>query len=387
MTRTRHLRPAPLASLGWLHFLNDGAANYLPGILPAILIGLKLDLSMAGTIMTALVFGQALQPVTGWLADHYGGRRFLAIGLLGTSLGAALLPLIPHVYLLWPVLLIMGCTNAVFHPQAMAGARQVSGDRQGLGMSIYLVGGEIGRGIWPLLASLVVVWLGIDWIWLLTLPALLSLPLLWPVLPVQPKRQSHATAIDWHRHLRPTSILVVFCFLRALATFGLVTFLPVYLHEQGSSLVVGASAITVLLMVGVVGNLGGGHLADRIGRRPVLVYSSIASFFFLLGFLYLPGGVKWIMLALLGVALYASLPLGINIAQDLFPENPSFGAGVSLGLCNGLAALALTGLGVVAHYHGTLTVLHGLTLALLLAAIIAWVMPVGRQASTPSDAA
>ena len=374
----RRFRSTSLLALGWLHFLNDGAANYLPGILPAVLIGLKLDVSLAGTVMTALVFGQALQPATGWLADRFGGRRFLAIGLLGTSLGAALLPLLPQAFLLWPVLLIMGCTNAVFHPQAMAGARSVSGSRQGLGMSIYLVGGEIGRGIWPLLASLVVVWFGIKWIWLLTLPALFSVPLLWRVLPIQPQRQRSGIAIDWRRHLFPVSILLCFCFLRALAIFGLTTFLPVYWHEQGASLVAGAATITVMLIVGVLGNVGGGHLADRIGRRPVLVYSSLMAFVLLLAFLWAPNELRWVLLGLIGMALFASLPLGVIIAQDMFPENPSFGAGVALGFCNGAAALALSGLGVVAHYSGTRAVLYCLVAALLLATLLARVMPVGR---------
>lgn len=380
-TPQRRLQAAPLGALGWLHFLNDGAANYLPGILPAVLIGLKLDVSLAGVVMTALVFGQALQPVTGWLADRYGGRRFLVIGLLGTSLGGALLPLLPSAWMLWPVLLIMGCTNSIFHPQAMAGARRVAGDQQGLAMSIYLVGGEIGRGIWPLIASLIVVRFGIHWIWLLTLPAFVTLPLLWNTLPQQPRQLQSGTRIDWSRHFKPTLLLVSFNFLRSLAIFGLTTFLPVYWIHQGGDLVVGASAITLMLIVGVIGNVGGGHLADRIGRRPVLVFSSLASCLLLVAFLWLPGELKWLALGVLGMALFASLPLGIVIAQDIFPENPSFGAGVALGLCNGLAALALSILSAIAHYAGVSAVLYSLVAVLLLATLLANIVPIGAASN------
>lgn len=383
-TAPTKLQAAPLGALGWLHFLNDGAANYLPGVLPAVLIGLKLDVSLAGVVMTALVFGQALQPITGWLADRYGGRRFLAIGLLGTSLGGALLPLLPSAWMLWPVLLIMGCTNSVFHPQAMAGARRVAGDQQGLAMSIYLVGGEIGRGIWPLIASLIVVWFGIHWIWLLTLPALVTLPLLWNTLPQQPQQLRAGTRIHWASHLKPTTLLVAFNFLRSLSIFGLTTFLPIYWLHQGGSLVTGATSITVMLIVGVIGNVGGGHLADRIGRRPVLIFSSLASCLLLVAFLWLPGELKWPVLGLLGMALFASLPLGIIIAQDIFPENPSFGAGVALGLCNGLAALALSVLSLIAHYAGIHAVLYSLVVVLLLATLLANIMPVGSVSRTPS---
>lgn len=45
--------PARLTGMSWAHFLNDGAANYLPGVLPAILISLNLSVALAGTIMAA----------------------------------------------------------------------------------------------------------------------------------------------------------------------------------------------------------------------------------------------------------------------------------------------------------------------------------------------
>ena len=37
--------------MSWSHFVNDGAANFLPGVLPAILIGLNLPVALAGTLM------------------------------------------------------------------------------------------------------------------------------------------------------------------------------------------------------------------------------------------------------------------------------------------------------------------------------------------------
>lgn len=376
------IKKAPLSSLAWLHFLNDGAANYLPGILPAILIGLQLDVSLAGLVMTALVFGQALQPVTGWLADRYGGKRFVVIGVLCTSLGAALLPLLPSAWMLWPVLLIMGATNAVFHPQAMAGTRLVGGSRQGFAMSIYLAGGEVGRGIWPVFASLVVVNFGLDWIWLLTLPAFFSIPLLWNTLPIQPRAQRDALSIDWGKHLAPASKLVAFCFLRALAIFGLTTFLPIYWHQHGGSLVAGAATISTLLVVGVIGNIGGGHLADRIGRRPVLLFAGFGSTLCLAAFLVVSGPARWVFLGLLGITLFSSLALGVNIAQDIFSENPSFGAGVAIGLCNGAAALALSALGVVAHFFSVDAVLIVLLGVVALAGLVAIIMPVGASSNT-----
>lgn len=364
-----------LSSLSWLHFLNDGAANYLPGVLPAVLIGLNLQVGLAGAVMSALLIGQALQPATGWLADHIGGRTLIVIGVLGTSLGGALIGVAPSPWTLALLLLCMGAANATFHPQAMAGARFLGGSRQGSSMALYLVGGEIGRGLWPLLASLVVVHIGLRHLWLLSLPTLISVPLLWRRLPIQPRRSATATPIHWQSHWAPAALLVAFSSLRALTMFGVTTFLPILWHQRGHSLTVGASMITVLLVVGIIGNVGGGHLADRIGRRSILFVSGLLSAA-LLGLFMLSSGLwQWLLLSLLGIALFATLPLTVIIGQDLFPENRSFGSGLALGLSNGFAALMLIGLGWISDVQGPATVLWVLVGVLLLASVLCLGLP------------
>lgn len=147
VSTTPNPRYGRLAALGWLHFLNDGSANYLPGILPAMLISLGLDVNLAGAAMTALIAGQSLMLATGWLADRLGGRSLVLIGVIGTSVGGALLGLAPTAWVLFVLLVLMGVFNALFHPQAMSTARTLGGNRQGLCMSLYLIGGEIGRGL------------------------------------------------------------------------------------------------------------------------------------------------------------------------------------------------------------------------------------------------
>ncbi len=367
-----------LAALSWLHFLNDGSANYLPGILPAVLLALHENTHLAGSVMSALLIGQALQVVSGWYADHLGGRGFIIAGVLGASLAAVMIGLAPNLWALIPALVLVGISNALFHPQALAAARRLGGSRQGLGMSLFLVGGELGRGLWPLFASLIVVRWGLHALWVLTLPALLSVALLWRRLPQQPPRHPQARPIAWRRHLGPMAALVSFSCLRALTIFGVVTFVPVLWHQQGRPLTEGAALISVLLVVGIVGNVGGGHLADRIGRRPVLLASSLLGALLLAGFLLGHGPWQWLLLGLLGVALFASLPLGIIIGQDIFPENRSLGSAIALGLSNGLAAVALAGLDLLAATDGPRAVLWLLAGLLLLAAPISLRLPAGR---------
>lgn len=342
-----------LGCMAWAHFLNDGSANYLPGVLPAILISMNLSVSYAGVFMAALLVGQGLQPLVGLVADRIGGRAFVLAGLLGTAVGGALVGLMPNEWSLIAVLIGIGLCNALFHPQALAGVRMLSeGKNAGASMSVLLVGGEIGRGLWPLLASWLVTISSINVLWVLSIPALLTLPLLWYWAPSLPARRTEAEPLRIRAHAGPLSVLVGFCALRSLMLYGLITFLPLLWYENGGSLTGGASIITVLMLVGIVGNLGGGQLGDHIGRRPIIIGGIIASVILLVGFLQTGGAVAWVFLALLGVALFSTLPLTVLIAQDILPENRSLGSGLALGFANAVGALCIIGLGPVADAWG-----------------------------------
>lgn len=373
-----------LGGLSWSHFLNDGAANYLPGILPALLIDLNLSVALAGVIMTALLIGQGLQPLVGLLGDRIGGRSLVVIGLFGSSVGGALISITDSIGLLILVLLLIGVSNACFHPQALAGVRQLEGKSRGTAMSVFLVGGEIGRGVWPALAGWVVASFGRSWLWVLAVPALFTLPLLWRWAPSLPARRHAAASIKWREHARPLSLLVGFCALRAFMTFAVITFIPVLWAAHGGSLTAGASFITVLMVVGVIGNLAGGRMADFSGTRPILVAAMLLASVFLLLFLQLGGIWLWVMLALMGIALFSTLPLTVLIAQSLLPENPSFGSGMALGLANALGAACVMVLGPIADRWGPAAPLWVAAGSGLVATAMAFAVPRYRpQTSTP----
>ncbi|WP_455379955.1 MFS transporter [Acidihalobacter prosperus] len=364
-----------LAALSWLHFLNDGSANFLPGVLPALLLHLKLHVGFAGTIMAALLIGQALQAVTGWLADKLGGRKFIALGILGSSISGALIGFVPSFGILIPLLVIIGISNAFFHPQALAGARRLSQERQGFGLSLFLIGGEIGRGLWPFFASLIVSNWGLRALWLMAIPALISTPLLWNALPVQSPKPHRETPIAWGEHIRPMTLLVLFSSLRALMIFGIITYLPILWHNRGYSLVESSSLISVLLVVGIIGNIGGGHLSDLFGRKRVILGAILSSTVLLTLFILIPGFWRWAILGLLGISLFATLPISLVIGQNIFPENPSLGSGIALGVSNGIGAAALILLGLVAIHVSLTGVLWTLVGVGTLATILSLTLP------------
>jgi FSR family fosmidomycin resistance protein-like MFS transporter len=341
----RALDPRRLLGLSWAHLLNDGTANYLPGVLPAVLVSLDEPVRMAGVLIAALTIGQALQPVTGWLSDRLGGRSLAVSGLAISSVGGGLLGVAHSTWLLIVLLLAIGVGNALFHPQALAAVRTLTSGRHGLITSVFLVGGELGRGIWPTVASLVVAHLGLGYLWLVGLPGLATVPLLARVAPRLPANTRRGERVRWRRHRGPMTVLVTYQSVRSLASYALATFVPILWHVRGGSLVSGATIITVMLVVGVAGNLGGGHLADQFGRLGVLVTASLATAVLIVPMIYLHGVWLWVTAAPLGIALFLTMSPTILIGQDIFPENRSMGSGIALGLANGIGALLVLVIG------------------------------------------
>lgn len=364
-----------LFGLTWAHLLNDGAANYLPGVLPAVLVSVRLPITMAGVLVASLTIGQALQPVVGWFADRIGGSSLVALGLLLSSLGGGLLGVTHSAALLVVLLLVIGLGSAFFHPQALAGVRSMVQGRRGLLTSVFLVGGELGRGIWPTAASLVASTLGLAYLWIIAIPGLITVVLVLRWAPRLPPRPRTGSAIRWNEHGRPLALLISYRSIRALTTFGMATFIPIMWHVRGGSLVAGASIITTMIVVGVVGNLWGGHLADRFGRLPVLVASAVATALLIVPVATMRGAWIWIAAALLGIALFLTASTTVLIGQDIFPENRSMGSGIALGLANGIGALLVLAIGFLVNDSDVVTVFWVLSALSLIAVVPALAFP------------
>lgn len=365
----RRVYSGRLLTLAWSHLLNDGASNYLPGVLPAVLVSLHDPVRLAGGLMATLIAGQTVQPAAGWLADRLGGRSLVLSGLFLTSVGGGLLGVAHSTWLLILLLLLIGVGGAFFHPQALAAVRSTLEGKQGLVTSVFLVGGELGRGLWPTVAGFIVANFGLESLWVIALPGLATIPLLRHMAPRLPAKARGGNRIDWKRHRRPLALLVGYRSVQSLTTYTVSTFIPIMWHLRGGSLVGGASIITTMITVGVVGNLWGGHVADRIGRRPILVASAVASAGLILPVAYLGGAWLWVFAALLGVALFLPLSPTILIGQDIFPENRSMGSGIALGFANGVGALLVFVLGLLVS-NRDVTVIFLVVAALTLTSVL-----------------
>jgi FSR family fosmidomycin resistance protein-like MFS transporter len=141
--------------------------------------------------------------------------------------------------------------------------------------------------------------------------------------------------------------------LRSFVYFGLVTFIPLYyVNVLHASKALGNAALTAMLLGGAAGTLMGGALADRFGRRAVLVASMIALPPLIVGFLVSGPALALVFAALAGAVTIATFAVTIVMGQEYLPGRLGVAAGVTIGLSIGLGGVGAPLLGVLGDSAG-----------------------------------
>jgi FSR family fosmidomycin resistance protein-like MFS transporter len=348
---------AALLALG--HFINDLYPAFLPPLLPLLVEKFQLTFTRAGILATVLSFSSSLtQPLFGYLADRLGGRILILLGPLVCGVSLSLIGAVHHYPLLIFLLIFGGMGGAAFHPEAAAMAASLSGGKKTLGMSVFMLGGNAGYGLGPFLILLIVSNLGMGWSFLSCLPALGLVWLLYRYAPAEevsiapmPGALSPAEG-RMNRRLPSFGLLLGVVVLRVTAVLSLTTFLPMIQRLRGFSLLAAGSSFTVFMVCGALGGLTGGVLADRVGRKKIIVTSSILILPALLAFLVWKGPASFLILPLLGFSFFLSEPACIVLAQEMAPGKARTVSGIIMGMAWGLAGFGVLGTGALADALG-----------------------------------
>lgn len=358
---------APVSgALAWLmvaHFTNDLYGNYLPALLPLLADVHRMSLSRAGLLISiSTLTGSLFQPVFGYIADSTRLRVVAAVGLACAALGSALLGVAPSYLWLVLVTVMHGFGTAAFHPQSAGFVHLLSGARKGTRMAIYIMAGQSGQALGPLLAAFVAVSAGLPWVALTVVPALLVSLVLVRVVPwhwrvVQQPGVSAGLRDALRQNLGGLARLMGLVMSRATLLHCMLALLPFMFRARGAPVTAGAAAITAMIFSGAVGGMVGGYLSDRYGRRLVLFVSfAIASPLFLAAIMS-RGPATIIFLALGGAALLGSSSLVTVEAQSLLPAHASMAAGLMLGVGMGVGGLLVGPVSALAQVFGIIPVL------------------------------
>lgn len=339
------------------HAIHDTYTAFLPPLLPILIERYALSNALAGLLSAFLQIPSLAQPVIGHLADRLSLRYLviLAPGVSATLM--SLLGIAPGFVWAAVLLLVAGLSSASLHAIGPVMVGRVSGDRLGRGMSYWMVGGELGRTIGPILIVSAIGWFSLQGIaWLMLGGWAASFLLFMQLRRVPGRPDEDRAALPWRsavQKMRPFLIaLAGLQVVRSFSSVALTTFLPLYLEGQGESLFWAGASLSILEAAGVAGALVGGSYSDRIGRRRVLAASIISTSLLIAAFLLLSGWWQRAMLPLLGFASLSMTPVIMAIVQECYPENRALANGLYMALSFVIRSLVLVAFGAISDRIG-----------------------------------
>lgn len=327
------------------HAIDDSYQGVVPALLPFFVADRNYSYAaVSGLTLASTLLSSVAQPAFGWWTDRRPRRWLIGAGILTAAAGVGAAGMFTSYAITWLVIAISGLGVAAFHPSAARAVRQAAGNSN-RAMSVFAVGGNVGFALGSLIATPVLLVVGLRGTVLLVLPALVMVVILVLRLnstldgPAGGRRPSLLPTgeDDWPAFVRLTAVVVV----RAVVFFGLTSFLALYfIHGLHTSKAVGGAALSALLVAGGLGTLLGGWLADRVGRLATIRFGlalAIPAIAGLVAFTSVPAAFAFAMLT--GVALFIPFSVFVMLGQDYLPNRIGTASGVTVGLAVSVGGL------------------------------------------------
>lgn len=301
-------------------------------------------------------------PFFGLLAERMGFRYFVILTPAITAMSMSFAGLADSFGMLFILLLIAGISAALFHIPSPVMIKQAAGDKVGLGMSFFMVGGEGARAIGPLLITAGISWWGLEGTWrLMPLGIIASL-----ILFMRLRHFTLDTSLQKPKQKGDTKRLLItyapfftvigsFILFQAWMKSALVLYLPVYLKGEGFGLWYAGISLALLELFGVLGVLFAGHYSDTIGRTKMLVISSIGAALGMCTLLFANEVFILPSLAFAGFFLFSTGPVLMATVQDTNTHMPTFMNSLYMSVNFGVSSFIVFGVGVLGDWLGLAT--------------------------------
>lgn len=336
------------------HFVHDIYTAAVAPLLPVLIQRLTLSLTAAGSLNAIMQLPALLNPLIGYFADQVSVRYFVIFAPAITATLISMIGFAPNYLSLAILLFAVGVSTAVFHAPAPAMVARVSGNRVGLGMSLFMASGEMGFTIGPLLAVWAVTQWTLDGFWrLMFLGWATSLILFWRLRKVSARPEKTGSLKAMLPAVSGLFVPIIFFNLfRNPMIEGLTTYLPTYIRGQGKSLWLAGSSLSLIELAGVFGALIIGMLSDRVGRKRLLFIASLIASLLLMLFLSVEGWIGVPVLMALGFTSFSTMPVMLAIVQEQFPHNRAVANGLYMMVIFLLRPLGTLFIGALGDHLG-----------------------------------
>lgn len=370
------------------HIITDINQGALPALLPFLMAAHNFSYAAAASLVFAAnISSSVIQPLFGYFADNISSPWIMPLGILLAGSGLAVAGLVPDYWMIFIAVAISGIGIAAYHPEAARLANYAAGEKKATGVSTFTAGGNIGFAIGPIFATAVISILGLKGSILLLIPVLIIVPVFFKqssnIMANQQnssvntlENQENMPEDEWNSFLRLTGVITC----RSIIFFGLNTFLPLYfINILKQSKAFGSTALTTLLLVGAIGTLIAGRMADKYGHRNIIK----AGFAFLTPLMIIFSVIRNIHMAIfmlipIGFSLFAPFSPMVVLGQKYIPRHMGLASGVTLGLAVSIGGVFAPVLGIVADNYGIQTVLKILSVFPILATLIAFTLPLPK---------
>ncbi|PGO32727.1 MFS transporter [Bacillus cereus] len=378
-----------LFAISFGHFLNDSMQAVVPALFPILEKTMNLSYMQVGWIAFALnMTSSIMQPVFGMYSDKKPSPFLLPLGMFSSMLGMIGLAFAPNFIIVIISVLFIGLGSAVFHPEGARVAYMAAGAKRGLAQAIYQVGGNTGNSLAPIFTALIFVPLGQIGSLGFTAFAAVGIVLLIFVsswykneLTTGAVRRKKRAALEAENaivstHIKFVIILLVFLtFVRSWYGAGIGNFYQFYLIEHyGLSIKNAQYFVFAFMIAGVLGTFFGGPLADKFGKKKIIVFSMLGSA--PLALLLPHVSLVWVVPLFLCIGFISSSSFSVIVvyAQELVPGKVGMVSGLIVGLAFGLGALGAVVLGKLADMY-SLQFIMLLCSCLPLIGLTSWLLP------------
>ena len=386
------LRNGKLLTLMLGHFTVDSYVGVIPVLYPLLIGKFNLSLATVGLVSLAYTGMAAIsQPLFGLLADRFG-TRFTGIALAWTAVTFAVVGFVSSFPLLLALALASGLGSGAFHPLGALDVRGLLPSwRRSLGMSVYVTAGTVGVAAGPLIGILLFGVFGVHGTGLLVVPGLATGGyLLWRMrdrvaMLAGTVREAGAGAPAVPVFALAAVIGVMMSRSWTVNVFQ--AFTPTWYRQLGYGPEFYGPLATVLVLASAVGTVGCGSLADRYGRRVVILVTLLLTVPAILLYTLYPGPWAFATAILIGFLAASTAPLLLLMAQQLMASRAGLASGLVMGLGFVTGAIGVPINGAIGDAIGLQKSLMTHVILVIATIGIAWFLPreeeIERYAARP----
>ena len=373
------MRSGKLLTLMLGHLTVDSYVGVIPVLYPILIGRFRLSLATVGLVSLAYSGMAAIsQPLFGVIADRYG-TRLTGVALAWTALTFALIGFVQS----FPLLLVIACASGLgsgaFHPFAALDVRALlPAWRRSFGMSVYVTAGTVGVALGPLIGIVLFGALGLHGTGVLVIPGVVAgAYLLWRMRSAVPHaaRSSAAGGAGQAIPVFDLAMVIGVMMSRSWTVNVFQSFTPTWYAQMGYGPSFYGPLATTLVLASAVGTVGCGSLADRFGRRTVILATLVLSAPAVLLFTLFPGPWAFVSAIFIGFLAASTAPLMLLMAQQLMAARAGLASGLVMGLGFVTGALGVPINGAIADHIGLQKSLMTHVILVLATIAIAWFLP------------